>query len=355
MWDGYCGNVIRRVNRNLLLAILGIAAVVLAFVYVQRQYLIQFFRGTTAVDASLVTEHPVQDQFVRVHLPRVINTGIQHTTTDHGVKSVDSEYYVTVVAGRLLVLRVPGGVHDDEMDDYTFEGRVRPLSPELRQQLEDRRSADLPPLADWYIDGKDFRSGGITALVLGVPLLIWWAWLILHYQRGSIDLSQHTFARRIARFGLLDSMVQEIDAQMAAVHPSYSRRGTRVEITRDWLLVSLPFSAYAVHLDHLLWAHPFVFKRKLYMLITVNKKYFLHVYDDLGKKFRVPRLTEQQIASILRDLAARSPRAIYGYHRGVAKLWRRFAGQPERFLTEAGALSGQVRTATAQTSSIRMG
>lgn len=351
MWEGYCGDVIRRVNRNLLIAILGIAALGGLFTYSQRRYLNQFFRGPTAVDTSVVAQHPVEDQFVRVHVARAFDTGLQHVSTQDGRTEVDSQYFVTSAGKKLLILRIPDGGHPEEIRDLTLEGRVRPLSSELTQSLESHRPPHLPPLATYYVDGQDFRSFGIVFLIIGIPVLLFWLWMLARYQRGSTDFAEHSFAKRIAKYGQLETMVQEINAETATMHPVYSRRSIRVEITQNWLLAGMPFGANAIRLNHLAWAHPFVLKRKLYFLVTIGKNHFLNAYDDMGKKMQV-RLSKEMVDTVIRDLVARCPHAIFGYHASIEKLWKRTRKEPGRFLREAEAMRGQAEPSAARTSSV---
>src|ERR1039458_2103589 len=65
MWNGYCGQMIRRTNRNLLIVIVGVAASVALLIYANRQYLRQFFHGPSTVEPAAIVLHPVEDQFVR--------------------------------------------------------------------------------------------------------------------------------------------------------------------------------------------------------------------------------------------------------------------------------------------------
>jgi len=350
MWEGYCGEVIRRTNRNLLIAILCTAALGGLFTYSQRRYLSQFFRGPAAVDTSVVAQHPVEGQFVRVHVARAFDTGLQHVTTQDGREEVDSQYFVASAGEKLLILRIPDGGHPEEIRDLTLEGRVRPLSAELTQSLESHGPARLP-LATYYIDGQDFRGFGIAFLVIGIPVLLFWLWMLMRYRRGNSDFREHSFAKRIAKYGQLEMMVQEIDAETAPMHPVYSRRSIKVEVTQNWLLARMPFGANAIRLNHLAWAHPFVLKRKLYFLITVGKYHFLQAYDDMGKKMQV-KLSKEMVDAVVGDLAARCPHAIFGYHASIDKLWKRTRKEPARFLAEAQAMRSQAEPSAARTSSV---
>jgi hypothetical protein len=336
MWDQYCGQVIRRVNRNTLIAIVLIAAAGGLFLSSQRNYLVQFFRGPGNADAASIVQHPKEDQFVRIHVDHAYNSGLQHEKTENGVTTIDSQYFVTAAAGKLLLLRIPNGGHPDEMTDFSFEGRVRPLSSDLSQHLVNHNSANVMSIATYYIDGQDFRDFGIGVLVFGIPILIFWLWLLWRYLRGAGDPTQHLFARRIAKYGQLEMSVHEIDAEMMAAHSSYSLRVNKVELTQNWLLTETPFAADAIRLNHLTWVHPFLLKRKMYAVITVSKYYFLDAYDDMGKKIHI-KLTKDKVDAAIRDLAAKCPHVLFGFDPSLQKLWKRSRKDPAPFLQEVRA------------------
>lgn len=341
MWNGYCGDLIRRTNRNQLLALVCIAALSGSILYARGYYLSQFFRGPSAVDAAFVVQHPKEDQFVQTRVERAFHTGVRHTTTNNGVTKVDSEYFVTPAAGKLLILRVPDGGHPEELNSFPFEGRVRLLPGDVSAALEKRRNPDAPPLAPYYIDGEDYRGVATGLLIMGVPLLLFWLWLLRRYWPGAADFNRHFFARRVARYGPLETLVPEIDAEVAAADAARSVPFVKVKITRNWLAVGKPFDADAVRLSHLVWAHPYQVKRKLYYLITVAKYDYLKVYDDLGKEVQV-RLTRKGMEAVMQDLMVKCPQAIFGYHAAIEKIWKRLrTKQPGAFLQEVRALTGQ--------------
>jgi hypothetical protein len=344
MWNGYCGQTIRRINRNLLGAIVLIVAALGSLVYYHRHYMWQFLHGTSEVDPSTIVQHPVNDQFVRIRLTDAFNTGIEHTTTENGTQRVDSEYFVTLAGGKLLILRLSGGCHPDEIRDLTFEGRVRPLSAELNESIEKHRAADLPLIASYYVDGEDFRGTGIAMLCLVIPVLLFWLWMLRRYLRGVSNFAHHPFAEKIAKYGQLELMVQSIDTEIAGIHVCYSFWYNKADLTQNWLLTQTFVDADAIPLDKLTWVYPYVLKRKLYMLIIVGKFYFLDACDDMGKKIRI-RLKKQMIESVLGDLAGRCPHVVIGYDATLDRLWKRFRNEPDRFLQQVRLLAGSTKYA----------
>lgn len=351
MWNGYCGNLIRRANRNLLIAIVCVAALCALFLFYKRTYLAQFVQGARNVTAAQVVEKPAEDQFVRIHVDRAIFTGLQHTTKQKsGAVHIDSQYFATLISGKLLILRIPNGENPDEIRDLTFEGRVRPLTTELSSHLRGSLGPDIPPVADYYIDGEDYRELGIMTLVFGIPLLAFWLWMLWRYLQGSGDFARHGFAKRLAKYGPLEMIVQEIDSEMAAIHSTYSHRSITAEITQNWLLTRSLFSGDAIRLNHLVWAYQYLLKKKAYFVVTVNKSYFVYAFDDLGKKIQI-QLSQEKVNDVLRELSAKAPQAILGFHKEIQKIWNSTKKDPSRFLLEARSLAGQTDLSTERTGS----
>jgi len=349
MWEGYCGKAIRRLNRNLGILIVSMAALGALFTYSQRQYLTQYFRGTKAIELSAAAEHPVDGQFVRVHVERAYNTGVQHTTEDRGAEVVDSQYFVTAAGEKLLMLRIPDGGHPREISNLTFEGRLRPLSAEVTKQLPPPPA----PLSGYYIDGEDFRGFGTWFLIIGIPLLLLWLFLIVVYQRGATDFTKHPFAKSVGNYGQLEMLMQEIDAETSPAHTVFSWRFNRAEITQNWLLVGTPLALKAMRLNHLVWAYTYVLKRKLYFLVTVQKNYFLIAYDDRGKKVQMT-VNKNTGKDVIDELFLRCPNAVFGYDDAIQKIWKRTREKPELFRDEALSLRNQTEPTAVKTRSALM-
>jgi hypothetical protein len=167
MWNGFCGNLIRRTNRNLLILLVVAFAGLIAFFGYNRQYFLNFFRGARSVTAQQLTTvsgaEQAKDMFVRVQGGRTINTGVTHITKDddHSEGYVDSYFLVTAVGNQLMVVR-SATLPASTVDSASFEGRLRPLSQELRSDIADPIERDNPGLhfLPFYLDEKDYRTFG---------------------------------------------------------------------------------------------------------------------------------------------------------------------------------------------------
>jgi hypothetical protein len=344
VWNGFCGSVIRRGNRNLLLCALVLLAGLIAVAAFNAKYLASFFAGAhSANPAQLTASNPsaLQDSFVRVPVERAIATGVQHITRDdaHPNGYVDNEYLAAPFDNKIMIVRVRGGNWAEDIPAQTFEGRLRPFSADLQSKINGAITVDpsLPPLMPVYLDTVDYKENGYLFLVFGTPILLLALWLLWKYLQYSGDYTRHPFAKRLAKYGQLEMLVQEIDGETSGAHATYQRRGTSVVITQHWLLTKTLWGGAPMRLDHLVWAYRHIVKRKIYFLITVSKWHSLLALDDLGQKIQV-QLTEQKVGEALKDLAAQAPQAIYGFDKRLQTLWKTSGKDKSRFLPEARAI-----------------
>jgi hypothetical protein len=348
VWEGFCGSLIRRTSRNILvMAILVLATAVFTASY-NAKYLASFFVGAHAVALdALPTANPdkLTDTFVRMQVSAPIPTGIQHITTDdqHPNGTVDSSYVATVAGGKAVIIRtdqIISPLGSAESTSSSFEGRFRPMSADLQTKIQDALShnANMPPILPVYLDTVDYRENGYMLLIFGLPLLALGLWLLWRYQRFSGDFTNHPFAKVLARYGQLEMLVQEIDSETAGAHSVYGSTGTGLIVTPRWLIACNPWGGTPIRFDHLTWCYRHVMKRKMFYVITISKQHSLLAYDSFGNKSQI-RLKEQLITDALADLAIRAPQAIYGYDKKLWKLWKGLGKDKSRFTAEARALA----------------
>lgn len=347
MWNGFCGNLIRRSNRNFLIAALLLLVIAGVLGWFNAQYLLSIFRGPRAIDPA---SFPAGDSgklintFARIPVRYAVETGIQHITTNdsHPSGEADSEYVATPVNGHVLIIRISeaafGSAADPKSGDLpaaTYEGRFVPVSSDLRSKVADSLSKNdnLPPILPVYLDTVEYKSDGYIVLVFGLTFLLLGLWLLWRFLQFSSDYSRHTFARRLARYGQLEMLVQEVDNEAAGAHTTYGRRNG-VVLTPRWLITQTNWSGVPARLDHVVWTYHHVMKRKLYFVITIAKWHSLITYDDFGNKSQV-RMKEQQVLEALREVANRAPQAIIGYDKRLISLWRRLGKDKRNFLSEA--------------------
>jgi hypothetical protein len=328
------------------MAIFILATVVLVASY-NAKYFASFFAGahTVAPDA-LPTANPdkLTDTFVRMQVPDLIPTGIQHITTDdqHPNGNVDSSYVATVAAGKVLIIRTDqifSATAHEEATPGNFEGRFRPMDADLQTKIQAAlgRNPNLPPLLPVYLDAVDYRENGYLLLIFGLPLLALGLWLLWRYQKFSGDFTKHPFAKCLAQYGQVEMLVQQIDSETAGAHSVYGSTRTGVLVTPHWLIACNPWGGTPIRFDHLAWCYRHVMKRKMLYFITISKQHSLMFYDNFGNKSQI-RLKEQQATDALANLTVRAPQAIYGYDKKLWKLWKGLGKDKSRFIVEARSL-----------------
>jgi hypothetical protein len=172
--------------------------------------------------------------------------------------------------------------------------------------------------------------------VISTPVLLLALWGLWLYLQRSGEFARHPFAKRLARYGPLEMLTQQIDAETSQAHFQVKKGSASLDLTQQWLLSCAPFGATPMRLEDLVWAYRHVMKRKIYFLITVSKRHSLIAYDRLGQKVQT-QLDEGKVSETLAELARLAPHAVYGFDARLFKLWK---AQKDKsgFLTGAKAL-----------------
>ncbi|MBT9331360.1 DUF6709 family protein [Paracidobacterium acidisoli] len=360
MWNGFCGNLIRRTNRNLLILLVIVFAALIAFFGFNRQYFLGFFRGAQSVTAqqliAISGSAQAGDRFIRLQGGRTIDTGITHITKDdnHPGGYTDSYFLATAVGDRFLIVRSPHSLAAT-VDSASFEGRLQPVYPELRSHLIDPVVQDNPGVRflSFYLDEEDYKTFGWTSVIIAAPILLLALWGLWLYLQRSGEFSRHPFAKRLARCGQLEMLTQQIEAETSQAHFQAKRGTVSLDITQHWLLSGSLFSATPMQLQDLVWAYRHVMKRKVYFLITVSKRHSLIAYDRLGQKVQT-QLDEAKVSEALQELARLAPQAVYGYDRRLFRLWRKNKDK-SGFLSEARAMLDLPDAQSARSSTMLQG
>ena len=354
MWNGFCGNLIRRSNRNLLLCTLGLMAGVAAFAAYNAKYFSSFFSGAhieTPDQLASANAAKLPDTFVRLPIESATPTGLQHETTNdsHPEGYVDSEYLATRVGHQIMLIRASGGSWADMVPAQIFEGRLRPVSADIQSKISSANpSLQFMPV---YLDTVDYKENGILFLVFGIPLMVLALVLLWRYLQYSGDYARHPFAKRLTQYGQLEMLVQEIDSETSGAQATFKHHTATVSITQHWMLISTPFSGIAMRLDRIVWAYRHVMKRKLYFAITIAKRHSIIAFDNLGQRTQA-QLSEEKVNEILKELAARVPQAIYGFDKRLLKLWKSCGKDKSDFLAQAGAIVSPQEALKERSSSI---
>ena len=352
MWNGFCGEVIRRTNRRLLALVLVICAGLILFLGFNLSYFKGFFAGPHAVTASeLATAHSASDfsnSIVTLHGGATANAKLAEYTKDdsHPEGYVSARYLTTEVAGKLLLVRVDPStpLAQDSVEaaqgepSHDFTGEAHAFSSKTAALVEHANQSGGNYLP-YYIDSYNYKTFGWFSVVFCTLLALGAAWGALRYFQWNANPAEHPFAKSLARYGALESMVPQVDAEMAAAHSSFAYRGNAAEVTTHWYITMIPFSAKAAPLSALVWTYRKIVKRRIYLFIPAGTQQSLVTFDRFGQTAAV-RLKPAQIDELIPLLKNVAPQAIYGYDKRLRKLWAAGKKNADRtaFINEARTL-----------------
>lgn len=356
MWNGFCGDLIRRTNGRLLTLSLFIFACVLIFLGINRAYFKGFFAGphavTTAELASAHSASAFSNSILTLHGGTTSNARLSEYTKDdsHPQGYVSARYLTTEVGGKLLLVRVDPDtpLAQDNFDatqtepGHDFTGEAHAFSDKTAA-IVDHANQMGGNYLPYYVDAYNYKTFGwfstvfCTLLALGAGL-----GLFKYFQRNA-NPAEHPFAKSLARYGVLETIVPQLDAEFSAAHTTLAYRGNVAEVTAGWYVTIIPFSAKASPLPSLVWAYRKIVKRRVYFVIPAGTQQSLVTLDRFGQTAAV-RLKPAQIDELISLLKNVAPQAIYGYDKRLKKLWDRSSKNTDRisFVTEARTiLAGQ--------------
>ncbi|AEU34717.1 DUF6709 family protein [Granulicella mallensis] len=340
MLPGFSSKIMQERNKRLLNLVLFFAVVLLGFFAYEWQYFYSFFSGSHAVSSTELTSFAkasdAKNIFVLVQPGETRDTGLQDTTTnDEHEKVTVASFYTTVIGGKTLLVRGPIGLEygvsgvslSDAMSGTAFtlsrslEGMLRPLNGDAKEVI--RRYTDRPDnsttdFLPYYLDMQDYKSFGYISLAIAGVVLLLAVWLLFLYMQRTSNPAKHPYNKRLAAYGPVDVLTQQIDEEMAGPHTTISQRFYKVEISDHWVVgnqLLLP-----MQIDRIVWVHRRIVKRKMYFVVTVGKNHFVDVYDDLGHKLMVT-MKPEKLTELFDVLRQRAPQAVFGYSKELEKLW----------------------------------
>jgi hypothetical protein len=348
MLPGYTAKTIHDRNRRQLTTALVLIALVLGFFAYNWQYFSSFVSGAHDVPgatlAGFTKASDAKNLFVRVQPGPTTDTGEVDTTTNEDHETVTEAYYsVTTVGGRKLLVRGAltyagaGGTTPPE----PFEGILRPLSGhanEIVQEYARGSISDDGAFLPFYLDTVGYTNFGFWSFTLGGLTVLAAAWMLILYLMNTSNPARHPYNKRLAAYGPVDEMTQQLDAEIEGPHAIISQRKFKVELTDHWLAANrliLP-----IKVDRIVWVYRRTVKRKMYFVITVGKNYFVDIYDDLGHKCAVP-LKSEKSAELFEILRPKASQAIFGYSKELEKLWNSVKTDRASFLGRAQILPTQ--------------
>jgi hypothetical protein len=355
MWNGFCGDLIRRSNKFLLIMSSILFAGIVIFYGFNIHYFTGFFLGGHAATAAELIHAKSADDFtnpfVAIQGGETIPTDLQEVTTDDShpngyitartivTKIGDHELFVRVSPSHSLFFANPGG-GDNAQPSLSVTGTLKPLSTSKQEFASRAQAMGSPVFLPYYLDSYEYKEFGWWSVVITGALAICCAWMFWLYLQRSADFTRHPFAKQIAHCGELAMLTQQIDSECAGAHFTVTNRAVTVHITQHWYIMTNAMAGSISRLDNLQWVYRTIIKRKMYYVITVGKNYQLNTFDKFGTKI-LAQLNEAKTGEAMSQLRSVAPQALYGYDKRVLKLWASYKKRDKStFAAEAKQLVG---------------
>lgn len=319
-------NEARRANRNLLAVNFLILAALAAVAYVNGRYCLNFVLGCQKIEASELANvaSPAQRNrnFVTVDGSKSVQTGYQdivnHVEKSSGrVVSTDvkDEYVLLKVGGRLLLVKAPAGPEKLE-----YSGELVPTEQAVQLDLVQPLNSHDPELGKmilpFTLNATDYRERGFWGLGIGLPLLLLAGWNCRKGLSRQSEIETAPLWRQLSVHGDAQQLSVQIEAEKQASETRYGR----LRITQSWLIRKSFFSTWISPVDDLAWVYKKVTKHSV-NLIPTGKTYAV-VLAGRHRQQLEHQMKEKAVDSLVQDLAARVPWAIYGFDKEIETAWK---------------------------------
>jgi hypothetical protein len=164
----------------------------------------------------------------------------------------------------------------------------------------------------FYNNADSFRSIDLVALAFAIPLfLLCIGGLVLASKRHT-DPRTHPIMRALSRFGPVDVVAGQIEAELQADHLDIGR----LHLTQHWLVQATPTRLEAARLDDIVWAYKHVARQRGGMT------YSAHIWDRHGVCISIGGQAAF-VHQVLEASVRRAPWMLNGYNVALDKTWQR--------------------------------
>ena len=323
--SGFMAEQIRRSDRTLLMANLGLCVAVLAALLLSGTYYYNFCFGpfpiTEQTLTSLRSADQVSKRFVVIHIDNAVDYTVEEVETrSNGRELVLATYYSVIFGEKLLLVKARPDGNPSEVGGYLenlsdYHKGQREVLAKFVAQDPGSRGAYLPVM----LDAVDVRTPGWIGLAIGLPLFILGGWNIKRALTRRSNPSAHPILRSLEQYGSPLEIAAAIDREM---NGEVARPTKSVFFSSSWLLNPRFFTLNAKPLAELVWAYKKVTKHSV-NLIPTGKTYIIVVFDRRGKSLEMSaNRSEQKAHRILETLTSRAPWILAGYTEDLARAWK---------------------------------
>lgn len=314
-------------HRRLILGSVLLLILVILFASFSK-YLFNFAFGPFEAKISdLINAEEANDiyrYFITVKGKKIYDTGFQHVTTNENGVDIIDEYYLALDLGPKFIL-----IESYEIPTSNeVTGFLKPIPTNIQEEVLDQVYQENPGLRGYFlpymIKVDNFRMAGWVGITAGSLTLVL---ALLLFIRGLSQLNhpeKHPIIQRLVAFGDPNKLVLEIDDELT----TGSEIGKNLVLTEHWLLHYRGTRIDVTRFDDIVWVYKQVLQHRTNGVPT-HESHFAHIHDRYGNLINVLGV-EKEVDAWLTEISTRSPRALKGYSKELAALYKK---DPQEFAT----------------------
>lgn len=342
MLDGFIGKQIRRSNRNLFLANLGLLLVPLTIGFINPRYWYNFalgpFHSEHQTLLSIQDPEQIDKYFINIEGDKSFKTGLQEITKrvskrTGSVKSetVSGEYIALVIDKKLLIVKAK----TENAEHTKFTGELVNIPDNVQRDLISKAEAENPQLKGVFmpfiLEENDFRFGGYLGLVVGLPCLVLSLWNLYKVYKRRANPEMHPIAKTLSQFGNSpEILAAKIDSEVQSESNKYSLG--LLKITPSWLFRQTRYGLDILKLEQIAWIYAKVTQHRTNGIPT-HKSYTAILLDRQGKSLEIPG-KEQEINQLIEEIMQRVPWVIMGFSDEFQQIWNTDRSRMLEYLDE---------------------
>lgn len=321
MDNSFINSILRRANRTMLRNSILVLTIIAVLVVLSWRYWLNFFAGPlpmTHAQLIAITDLGSQTRYYVTITGTIQDTGYQLVSHDSNGSNekVEANFGALPLQDKFMIVKT-----SDATFKNTYTGPLMDVSADVNQHVVAGVERDTPDLKGSFLPfmldaTADFRVPGYVALVVGgVALLLSLRAVLTTFARGTNPAS-HPIMRGLARFGPLDQIKANIDAE--AMTPYQTIGATK--FTENWVLNTGSMTLNAMRLGDVIWVYKKVTQHRTNGIPT-GKTYNVQAFDRYGGGMSIAG-KQNVIDETLQTIYQRAPWIISGYNAELEKAWK---------------------------------
>ncbi len=326
MKDTIIGRQIRRCNRNLLLANLGVIALLLMLLVGNQRYLYNCIAGPFPISADQIQDvgfGTKKEFFVISDLGQATDTGVYIAHTRNGREESREHIYVALAGDRFFLIKSSSSsVSSPYRGVLSFATQdIRSLfNVELKKDGSEFHQRFMP----YMLILTNYRFEAYVSFAIGLVVLA----LCLYNVKNALlrieDPTHSPVYHAVARYG------DNVDELATAVHTEATASDVQkygaFTLTRSWLLHKTFFSFTPFHLYDIVWLYTKQTQHYSYFIPT-GKSHAIVIADMIGRTAEADlgrgKSKQKNTETFIAELRSRIPWVMAGYSKDLENLYKK--------------------------------